>query len=1438
MQGRILNLKSRILRAWAWNPLQPNVPLRVVLCVDGTDLQPTLAKVQVVADRGAGFPGGAHGLRQQLPIALFPANKAVVRKVALYAVELNGERTQLHERRITFPPRTDLIEAEVDRFSRGHIHGWARHPWNPQTPVTVRALIGDRVIISGVANLPSPKLKSKKGEDCGFDLPLPAELWDELKPGERLDIRTEGGEFIGGVTIPVDAVVWALMQAVRKAERAGDINGAIASVERILSWQPDSVDALWARARLAYSVKDIQTASDFCERVIVVDPSYGPALKLLATIAHAEGRCTDAIRFWERLPPNTSAYQEGLLRRAQTLRDMGRLWEAIPIIDEMISLNSDDLEAHILGGEIYKKFHQNTLARQFFRKAISLKPADQKLSDQLRSVSTTLAPPLCWTPELLQKKALRTWISAMSGQLTPDIIYNLISDSGYFDEKWYLNKHPEVKENHTDALWHYINIGSKKNFDPSPLFDTQFYIDQCGTDKPALELPLVDFLTWGGQKGRKARRNQGDAALVVHVFHLDVLDDLSQYAANFPAGYDQFVTCPDNFGSIELEKITAALPLAKIVQVPNAGQDIGALIALDTQVDLTRYDFICKIHSKKGAKEPDRWRHALLRGTLGSPKQVDKIIESFSRDSRLVLAGASQLYLHGPTYMWQNSETLGNVFSGLIGNFDYMTENWGFIGGTCFWIRGAAFAEVRDALSTVEFKAAAYTDDGTIAHSVERLFGMIVALKKGSVMLCDVSNPERVTTIRGGFPETGSRERIMISDLLRKIEFPDVLVKKFTPRGAINGTNGTFVRGWLALIGDERSRRGILQIGTYRIPFVAAKFRADLKTHGINQGWHAFQISVPGSVCDGQPHEVILIDELTGLELARRTCSWTKPKRDYWDFQGFLKSSMTQPEIFAPFIEEDKRAFAVMENIANRMAHKGLSAEPRPLVSVVMPMFNRAGLVGHAIASVLAQTYPDFELIVVDDGSTDESVKVVREIDDPRIRLIELDENRGVTVARNTALRAANGVFIAYLDSDNTWDERFLAAHVGACMELPHADMIYSGVLMYSGNSEEPYAMRYGHFNRSLLENKNYIDNNIIFHKRSFLEKIHGFDESLRRYVDWDIVLRAVENGSVYSVPMLLCHYYYSRTDNAITDDIRHVGHLDILYEKFEKRKIEYLHNIDERNLSRHVSVVIPNWQSIDDIKDCIEALHQKDWLGMLDVIVVDNNSSEEVRDYLKYENDFGRIKLILLDENYGFTYAVNVGIKNSRSDSDIILLNNDAIAQPGSVQMLQHICISTPNAGMTVPRQILPAGTKTLRTHVPYASDKRDCDVNISAHHKNITSVPVFHDGGVLEMNYAPFFAVYIRRELINEIGVLDAEYGRHYRSDRVYSDLMRNITNYRMYYVPESHFIHKLQKSTDHLRDVGETDKSFDLMFKRNQWDEKTAQKMNFRFPPWDIF
>ena len=95
-----------------------------------------------------------------------------------------------------------------------------------------------------------------------------------------------------------------------------------------------------------------------------------------------------------------------------------------------------------------------------------------------------------------------------------------------------------------------------------------------------------------------------------------------------------------------------------------------------------------------------------------------------------------------------------------------------------------------------------------------------------------------------------------------------------------------------------------------------------------------------------------------------------------------------------------------------------------PLVSVIIPTFNRAEVVSRAVNSVLNQTFKDFECIVVDDGSTDETDSVLRGFAD-KIKVIKT-ENRGVSAARNTGAKLAAGKYIAFLDSDDEWKPKKL----------------------------------------------------------------------------------------------------------------------------------------------------------------------------------------------------------------------------------------------------------------------------------------------------------------------------------------------------------------------------------------------------------------------------
>lgn len=111
--------------------------------------------------------------------------------------------------------------------------------------------------------------------------------------------------------------------------------------------------------------------------------------------------------------------------------------------------------------------------------------------------------------------------------------------------------------------------------------------------------------------------------------------------------------------------------------------------------------------------------------------------------------------------------------------------------------------------------------------------------------------------------------------------------------------------------------------------------------------------------------------------------------------------------------------------------------------SVIMPVYNVENYLGAAIGSVLAQTFKDFELIIVDDGSTDDSAAIYGAYNDPRIRVIK-QQNRGLAGARNTGIREARGAFIGLLDSDDLWRPEKLAAHITHLKENPAIGVSYS----------------------------------------------------------------------------------------------------------------------------------------------------------------------------------------------------------------------------------------------------------------------------------------------------------------------------------------------------------------------------------------------------------
>jgi glycosyltransferase involved in cell wall biosynthesis len=192
-----------------------------------------------------------------------------------------------------------------------------------------------------------------------------------------------------------------------------------------------------------------------------------------------------------------------------------------------------------------------------------------------------------------------------------------------------------------------------------------------------------------------------------------------------------------------------------------------------------------------------------------------------------------------------------------------------------------------------------------------------------------------------------------------------------------------------------------------------------------------------------------------------------------------------------------------------------------PLVTVIMPAYNVAQYLREAVESVVAQTYRDWELVIVDDGSTDETGAIARECLklDGRIRLVR-QENRGLAGARNTALRVGRGEFFALLDSDDVWDPEFLESQMEVFARYPETALV-SGSARFLGGARDGEPARPLMPGASVLTLEQMIgDEAAVFimttFRREVVDTIGMFDATKRRSEDWDFWLRAVSAGFVF----------------------------------------------------------------------------------------------------------------------------------------------------------------------------------------------------------------------------------------------------------------------------------------------------------------------------------
>jgi hypothetical protein len=199
-----------------------------------------------------------------------------------------------------------------------------------------------------------------------------------------------------------------------------------------------------------------------------------------------------------------------------------------------------------------------------------------------------------------------------------------------------------------------------------------------------------------------------------------------------------------------------------------------------------------------------------------------------------------------------------------------------------------------------------------------------------------------------------------------------------------------------------------------------------------------------------------------------------------------------------------------------------------PLVSVVTATFNMAHYLREAVDSVLAQDWPEIEMIVVDDGSTDDTPEVLTVYaDDPRVTVIR-QANAGQTKAKNAGLRAVRGEYVGFCDADNAWVPGKLCRQLPLLRANPGAGVVYGDVTLIGATGEPlgtPRVKRWnGRITGRLLAD-NFVTFNTVLVRRAVLEEFRGFDESLSMAIDYDLWLRISTKYAFLYVSEVLAQY-------------------------------------------------------------------------------------------------------------------------------------------------------------------------------------------------------------------------------------------------------------------------------------------------------------------------
>lgn len=325
----------------------------------------------------------------------------------------------------------------------------------------------------------------------------------------------------------------------------------------------------------------------------------------------------------------------------------------------------------------------------------------------------------------------------------------------------------------------------------------------------------------------------------------------------------------------------------------------------------------------------------------------------------------------------------------------------------------------------------------------------------------------------------------------------------------------------------------------------------------------------------------------------------------------------------------------------------GVPCERQPAFSVVMATYNRASCICTAIDSILCQTYRNFELVVVDDGSTDHTADMLRghyakELECGRIKYVHI-ENGGVSKARNVGLRHVSNEWIAYLDSDNEVCESFLETFARAIVQYPSQKNFYAKLVCR--NAKRQIGRE---FDLEELVKANYIDLGVYVHHRDLIDETGPFDEKMTRLVDWELIVRQAKVSAPHFLDEIVLVYNDEGDYERITTSVSLKKNMDY----FRRKHCHW----------PTVTTIITTYNHEKYIKRALESAVMQDGEFVHEILVSDDASTDQTHEVIKKVMEMypGYITDISGDKNGGIAANMRKCFQAAKGDYVAVLEGDD----------------------------------------------------------------------------------------------------------------------------------------------------------------------------------